>query len=119
VTVRVLLFPFMIGLCSLLALLTGGPHAGRAVAEIDGHRVIVADCYRRYVPPVEEMAATPEGEEVYRFAPCRHTEVVIQGDRLHVNGALYGTLNPESTIRIRRGEVVVNRMERDPLPPPR
>ena len=118
---RVLLFPVMIGLCGLLATLFGGPGSplsGRVAAEIDGHTVIVTDCYRLRDCPVLKLEETEAGEEVYRFAPCRDTEVIIEGDRLLVNGVLYGILNPGSTVLVHENEVVVNREERSPLPPP-
>lgn len=117
---RVLLFPAMIGLCGLLAMLFGGPDnllLGRVTAEMGGHTVVVADCYRPSVPPVQQLEETPAGEEVYRFAPCRDSEVVIEGDRLMVNGSLYGVLKPESTVLVHHDEVVVNDVERFPLPP--
>lgn len=119
---RVLALPLVMSLCGLLFSIVAGPNSplfGRVIAQVDDHTVVVWDCHTMRTPVVQELADTPAGEDVFRFAPCRNAEVVVEGDRLFVNGTLYGRLSPRSVVAVERHSVIVNGVERDPLPPPR
>lgn len=117
---RLLLLPVLLSLCGLLSLLFDGPHGlqlGRVTAELGGHTVVVNDCLRARVAAVE-AETSDVGVASFRFAPCRDAEVLIAGDQLTVNGTFYGALNPASVVLVNHGEVVINGLLREPLPPP-
>jgi hypothetical protein len=89
---------------------------GRVEATVDGHTVVVTDCYRTSVPPPQQLANTADGKSVYRFMPCRDADVIIRGDTLTVNGKRYGRLNRGDAITVDHGKVLVNDHEVNETP---
>jgi hypothetical protein len=81
---------------------------GRVEAQVGPYTVAVTDCYRIEAPPPEKLDDTPDGSPVYRFAPCKDADVRIEGSRLFVNGASYGSLTPGDTVVVDHGKVLVN-----------
>ena len=77
---------------------------GRVQAQVGSHSVVVTDCYRTSVPPPQRL-----GDAVYRFMPCRDTDVLIRGDELLVNGQSYGRLNPADSVVVDHGVVSIER----------
>ena len=78
---------------------------GRVETEIDGHRVVVTDCYRTSVPAPTRLSGTPAG---FRYAPCRDAVVVIRGQELEVNGTTYPELRQGDSVTVDHGTVLVN-----------
>jgi hypothetical protein len=84
---------------------------GRVEAVVDGHPVVVTDCYRSSVPEPERLTPGPVGESAYRFAPCRDAVILIRGAHLQVNGREYGTLQAGDEVVVDHGVVSVNRRQ--------
>ncbi|MGL4648536.1 MAG: hypothetical protein ACRC1H_03940 [Caldilineaceae bacterium] len=118
---RVFALPLMVGLCGMLFALFAGadsPLIGRQTEVVAGHTVMVYDCRRMDDIAVEQLTDNAAGEEIFRFAPCGDSEVLIEGDRLTVNGTFFGTLSEESWVVVNTPRVTVNGVARRPLPPP-
>jgi hypothetical protein len=118
---RVLLLPLMVSLCGMLFSLSAGadsPLIGRQTEVIAGHTVMVYDCRRMEDQPVEVLEPNEAGEALYRFAPCPWSDLLLEGNRLTVNGVFYGALSDESWVVVNAPRVIVNGVERRPLPPP-
>lgn len=81
---------------------------GRVEAKVDGHTVVVTDCYRTSVPPPKKLEDSSDG---YRFKPCRDADVVIRGAELSVNGTDYGLVNPRDSVKVDHGKVLINDRE--------
>jgi hypothetical protein len=75
---------------------------GRVEASVDGHKVVVTDCYRTSVPTPTQSGAT------WRYEPCRDAIVVIRGAELQVNGTTYPTLHPGDSVTVDHGKVLIN-----------
>jgi hypothetical protein len=78
---------------------------GTVKATVDGHAIVVTDCYRITVPPPVRLSGTPAGA---RYAPCRDAVVVIRGVDLEVNGTPYPALHPGESVTVDHGTVLVN-----------
>ena len=79
---------------------------GRVEATVDGHAVVVTDCYRTSVIPPEKVGGP--NEHVYHFMPCRDADVLIRNDELIVNGSSYGLLKQADAITVDHGKVLIN-----------
>jgi hypothetical protein len=75
---------------------------GEVRAVVDGHEVVVTDCYRFSVPPPHRLA-----DGAWEFMPCRDARVVIQGERVTVNGQAYGPLKPSDGVLVDHGVVSI------------
>ncbi len=80
---------------------------GRVESPVDGHTVVVTDCYRTSVPPPYQFQDL--GQPAYRFTPCRDADVLIRGEELTVNGQSYGKLNPGDDVLVDHGVVKIGR----------
>jgi hypothetical protein len=78
---------------------------GTVKETVDGHAIVVTDCYRISVPPPVRLNGARSG---YRYAPCRDAVVVIRGDELEVNGTLYPALHRGDSVTVDHGTVLVN-----------
>lgn len=99
------------GLCALLLNMCSGannPLMGVVQADMAGHTIVVTDCYRLDAPQAEYMPFDGSGPDTWRFAPCRDTEILIDGDQLTVNGVRYGAVAPGDEIVVDHGYVYVN-----------
>lgn len=76
---------------------------GRVQAKVGAHEVVVTDCYRTRAPQ-----PTLSGNR-YTYEPCRDARIVIEGDRLSVNGIDYGHLDPEDSVLVDHGVVSTQR----------
>lgn len=79
---------------------------GEVEAKIGGHKIVVTDCYRTSVPAPQKLA-----DGAYQFKPCRDSDVVIRGEELTVNGKAYGQINPNDSITVDHGKVLINNRE--------
>ena len=79
---------------------------GRVEATVDGHTVVVTDCYRTSVKPPEKVGGP--GEQFYRFKPCRDADVLIRNNELIVNGSSYGLLKQADSVTVDHGKVLIN-----------
>ena len=77
---------------------------GRVEADINGHRVAVANCYQFFGIPEPQKI----GEGSYRYAPCKDTVIALQGNSLFVNGTAYGDLGPDDSVTVDHGKVLIN-----------
>jgi hypothetical protein len=75
---------------------------GRVEANVDGHKVVVTDCYRTSVPAPTQNGAT------WRYEPCRDAIVVIRGTELQVNGTIYPPLHARDAVTVDHGKVLIN-----------
>jgi hypothetical protein len=81
---------------------------GRVEATMDGHPIVVTDCYRTSVPQ-PRATGDSSGPAEFRFTPFRDADVVIRGGELFVNGQSYGRLNPADRILVDHGAVAINK----------
>ena len=79
---------------------------GRVEASVNGHTVVVTDCYRTGVTPPEKVGGP--GEPSYRFTPCRDADVLIRKDELIVNGSSCGLLKQADAVTVDHGKVLIN-----------
>ena len=86
---------------------------GRVEATVDGHTVVVTDCYRTSVAPPEQIGGP--NEQSYRFTPCRDADVLIRNGELIVNGNSYGLLKQADAITVDHGKVLINEMAAPPV----
>jgi hypothetical protein len=86
---------------------------GRVEATINGHTVVVTDCYRTSVTPPEKVGDPNEAH--YRFMPCRDADVLIRNDELFVNGSWYGVLKAADAVTVDHGRVLINGRAAAPL----
>ena len=72
---------------------------GHIETRVGSHEVRVTDCYRMKAPqPVLS------GNR-YTYEPCRDARIVIEGERLSVNGRDYGHLDPADSVLVDHGVV--------------
>lgn len=76
---------------------------GRVEAKLASHKVVVTDCYRT-TPPQPLLTGDRRVWE-----PCRDARVVMEGERLTVNGKDYGALNSGDSILVDHGVVSTQR----------
>lgn len=77
---------------------------GQLETDMGGHRVVVTNCRQFFgTPKPTKFAATS-----YRYAPCKGSVVVIQGDTLFVNGLAQGTLAAGDTVIVDQGKVKIH-----------
>ncbi|MEO5596831.1 MAG: hypothetical protein ABIQ97_06745 [Lysobacteraceae bacterium] len=77
---------------------------GQVETDMGGHHVVVTNCRQFFgTPKPTKYAATS-----YRYAPCKGSVVVIQGDTLFVNGLAQGTLAPGDTVVVDEGKVKIH-----------
>jgi len=81
---------------------------GRVEAKVGTHLVIVTDCYRTSVSPPQLLSTADSTRPLYRFSPCVDADVVFNGDQLIVNGVHYGTVQPQDSVTVDHGKVLVN-----------
>ena len=86
---------------------------GRVEATVDGHTVVVTDCYRTSVAPPEKIGGP--SEQSYRFTPCRDADVLIRNGELIVNGNSYGLLKQADAVTVDHGKVLINEMAAPPI----
>lgn len=77
---------------------------GRVEATVDGHHLVVTDCYRSSVPPPDKPSTLPDGTTVYRWAPCRDAQIVIRGKTLLVNDREIGPILPGDEVIVDHGK---------------
>ena len=80
---------------------------GRVEADIDGHKIVVTDCYRTSVPGPQQEKSN-DAQPVFRYAPCNDAEIVIHGRDLSVNGTRYASLNVGDAVAVDHGKVLIN-----------
>ncbi|HWC16157.1 MAG TPA: hypothetical protein VG498_04055 [Terriglobales bacterium] len=76
---------------------------GRVEAKLGAHKVAVTDCYRIHAPQPILSA------DRYTYEPCRDAIVIIDHDRLTVNGTDYGFLGANDSVLVDHGVVSVGR----------
>ncbi len=77
---------------------------GQLETDMGGHHVVVTNCRQFFgAPKPTKFAATS-----YRYAPCKDSVVVIQGDTLFVNGLAQGTLAAGDTVIVDQGKVKIH-----------
>ena len=81
---------------------------GRVEAKVGTHTIVVTDCYRTSVPPVQSFKDSADGSVFYHFTPCADADVAIRDERLSVNGISYETLASGDTVIVDHGQVLVN-----------
>lgn len=86
---------------------------GRVEATVNGHTVVVTDCYRTSVTPPEKVGGP--SEQSYRFTPCRDADILIRNDELIVNGSSYGLLKQADAVTVDHGKVLINEMAAVPV----
>ena len=86
---------------------------GRVEATVNGHTVVVTDCYRTSFTPPEKVGGP--GEQSYRFMPCRDADILIRNEELIVNGSSYGLLKQADAVTVDHGKVLINEMVAPPL----
>ncbi len=86
-------------LCLAACSESNNPFTGRVSAELGRHHVIVEGCVLWGMPRVEQL---PGGGQ--RFAPCKDSVVVIQLERVSVNGNNYGELHDQDTVIVKKGQ---------------
>ena len=78
---------------------------GRVETTLGAHDVVVTDCYRTSVPPAEQFLS--QGRPAWRYKPCRDADILIQDEKLTVNGESYGALNPGDSVLVDHGVVKI------------
>ena len=76
---------------------------GRVEATVGAHAVVVTDCYRTSVPEPQKVS-----DAEIHFKPCRDAEVVIRNEELSVNDQNYGKLQPNDSVTVDHGKVLIN-----------
>ena len=76
---------------------------GRIETRVGSHQVVVTDCYRTRAP------RPTLSRNRYIYEPCRDARIVIDGDRLSVNGQDYGQLDPNESVLVDHGVVSTQR----------
>lgn len=77
---------------------------GQVETDMGGHHVVVTNCRQFFgTPKPTKFAATS-----YRYAPCKGSVVVIQGNSLFVNGLAQGRLSPGDTVIVDQGKVKIH-----------
>lgn len=76
---------------------------GRVETKLGAHDVVVTDCFRIHVP--QPIVAAQR----YLYEPCRDAVVIIDHDRLTVNGTDYGLLGTHESVLVDHGAVLVGR----------
>lgn len=108
-TRRILATGLVAGACLLSACdASNNPVLGRVEANLDGHDVVVADCYLFSIPKIEKV----DGGE--RFRPCSDSDVILSGDSLYVNGSSYGDLERFDRVIVTHGKVKIVHSQDDP-----
>jgi hypothetical protein len=79
---------------------------GRVEAVVDGHTVVVTDCYRAMVAPPESIDS-----RTTRFAPCRDAVIVFRKGELSVNGTRYGAIRDGASVTVDHGRVFIDGKE--------
>ena len=79
-------------------------------ATINGHTVVVTDCYRIGKQTAETIEDASK-RSIHRFAPCRDADVLIKYEELIVNGKSYGMLNRGDRVTVDHGKVLINSKE--------
>ena len=77
---------------------------------VNGHTIVVEDCYRIGKQTAETIEDAP-GRSIHRFAPCRDADVLIKYEELIVNGKSYGMLNRGDRVTVDHGKVLINSKE--------
>ena len=80
---------------------SNNPILGRVSADVGGHEVVVANCYRIFVPDVQ---ASDAGQQ---FKPCKDAAVTIKDDMLFVNGESYGRLSRGDRVLVENGRAKI------------
>jgi hypothetical protein len=80
---------------------------GRQWAYINGHEIIVKDCYRTSRQQPETIKDAPDGS-VHRFMPCKDADILLDHEALTVNGKFYGKLKPSDKVMIDHHKVLIN-----------
>ena len=78
---------------------SNNPLLGHIETKVGSHEVRVTDCYRMK-PPRPVLSGNR-----YTYEPCRDARIVIEGDRLSVNGRDYGHLDPADSVLVDHGVV--------------
>ena len=83
---------------------------GRVEATVNGHKVVVTDCYRTSVPaPTSDTGLDGiDGVTTYRYAPCKDAVLALHNEVLTVNGKAYGKLAATDSVTIDHGKVLIN-----------
>ena len=76
---------------------------GRVAVKLGAHDVTVTDCYRIHAPQPIQSA------DRYTYEPCRDAVVIVDNDRLTVNGTDYGFLGANDSVLVDHGVVSVGR----------
>jgi hypothetical protein len=81
---------------------------GEVQAKVGSHDVRVTDCYRTSVAPPQETKGA-NGKVIYRFTPCRDADILIQDERVMVNGVSFGHVDANDAVLVDHGRVSINR----------
>ncbi len=77
---------------------------------INGHKVVVTDCYRLGKQTAQTIEDAPD-KSIHRFNPCRDADILIKYEELIVNGKSYGMLNRGDRVTLDHHKVLVNGKE--------
>ena len=77
---------------------------GRVEANVGTHTVVVTDCYRTSPPGPVKVA-----DGVFHYMPCRDADVWIRAEEVTINGKPYGRLNPNDSLLVDHGAVIIER----------
>ena len=83
---------------------------GRQTAFINGHEIVVTDCYRMSKQLPETIKDAPDGS-VHRFNPCKDADISLDHENLTVNGKFYGRLSPGDRVTLDHHKVLINAAE--------
>ena len=98
---RRFLLIFTTSLCATSCSRSNNLLLGRVESKLGSHKVVVTDCYRIHVPePVFS-------DSRYKYEPCRDGVVVIDRERLTVNGKTYGNLRGGDSVLVDHGVVSI------------
>ncbi len=84
---------------------------GRVETKIEGHALVVTDCYRiGGEQTIETVEKSAEGV-AYKYAPCRDAVIFIKRGELIVNNKSYGMLGKHDAVTVDHGKVLINSKE--------
>ncbi len=79
-------------------------------ATINGHTIVVTDCYRLGKQQPQTIEDAP-GKSIHRFTPCRDVDILLKYEELIVNGTSYGVLNKGDRVTLDHHKVLINGKE--------
>ncbi|MCI0708031.1 MAG: hypothetical protein L0Y80_11175 [Ignavibacteriae bacterium] len=81
---------------------------GRVETKVGDYVAVATDCFKPFTTEPQQLEMTADSMFAYRFVPCSGADIMIEGNKLTVNGSPYGTLQPGDTVLVDHGQVFIN-----------